>query len=347
MIGDYFNHACLHPLISLGCCDPETVRCDGTADVHGIVHKRRIISLFDPDCHFFMFCNDISINDGPRNANVIQIVEKDNISAFSGRNASHLVIHPETSCRIDRYILYGFNRIQSFPDRSADYMVHMAILCQRNRLDIVGDQACKAIVNLIVKDCVNDRRHFLPNASIAHQGIHAVPHFFEDVLSTYGFMAAPDTGCNIGIQPCPGIRHGIVPGDDLVCFQRVSKFAVHSGITVNNVLKTHHLSKSHNAVPGHHVLNFLRTDPGSGILESGNRGHTGRSVRDSLQRRAFRILDHGFNAFRTADIADLMRIHENAGCPVRDDRAGEFSDTDHGAFDMGMRIYKPRSDVLS
>ena len=75
MTGDYFNHARLHPPVFPGYCDPKAFRCDGISDVHGIVYKCRISSFFDPGCHFSMFCSDTAIDDGPRNADVIQIVE--------------------------------------------------------------------------------------------------------------------------------------------------------------------------------------------------------------------------------------------------------------------------------
>ena len=56
----------------------------------------------------------------------------------------------------------------------------------------------------------------------------------------------------------------------LVSLERLGKLAMDVRITVDNTRKVHHLSKTHDAVPCHHLANFFRTDVRSRILESCN-----------------------------------------------------------------------------
>ena len=111
--------------------------------------------------------------------------------------------------------------------------------------------------------------------------------------------------------------------------------------------EAHHLPKTHDAVPGHHHPDLLRTDVGTRVLEPRHGRHAGGHVGHGLKGGALGVVDHGLHALGAADVANLVGVHEDAGGPVGHHRTGVFAHADHGGFHMDMGVHEARRDVLA
>ena len=118
-------------------------------------------------------------------------------------------------------------------------------------------------------------------------------------------------------------------------------------VGIHNAREIHHLAETHDPVPGHHLADFFRTDVRTRILKARYSRHAGRDVRHGLERRPLRVVYHCFYSFRSAYIADLVRVHEYAGGAVRHYGPCVFTDAYHRGFDMDMGIHEARSDVMT
>ena len=327
--------------------DAEALGRDRVADVHGMADALREVGGLDLHAHLAVFRHDVAVDDRSGDADVIQIVKKDDVRALAGRDAAHFVIHAEAGRNIDRHILDGLDGIQPFSDGTADDMIQMALVDERIGVGIVGDQAGEAVVDLVVQHGLDDDRHIVPRAAVAHQRVHAMAHFFQHVFRAGGFVAAADAGCDIGVQRGAGIGNGEMAGDDIVGFERLGQLGMDVFLRADHVGEAHHLAESHDAVPAHHFADIVRADRRAGILKSGDCGHAGGRVGHGLERGTLRILDHDPDALFAADIADLVRIHEDAGRAAGDDRLRIFAHGDHGRFHVDVPVHKAGGNILA
>ena len=327
--------------------DPEAFHRDRVADVHRVEDMLREIGGLDLHAHFSVFRDDVAVDHRPRDADVMQIVKEYDIRALARRDAAHLVIHAEAGRDVDRHVLDRLDGVQPLLDGAADDMIQMTVVDERVRVGIVGDQTGKAVVDPVVQHGLDDDRHIVPGTAVAHERIHAVPHLFQYILRARGFMAAADAGGDISVQRRAGIGDGEVTGDDVVGFQCLGKLCVDVFLGSDDVREAHHLAETHNAVPAHHLADIIGMDGRAGILKAGHRRHAGRRVRHGLERGALRVLDHDPDALLAADIADLMRVHENAGRAAGNDRLCVFAHGDHGRFDVDMPVHKAGRDILA
>ena len=315
--------------------------------MHRVEDVLREVGGPDLHAHLPVFRHDVAVDHRPGDADVLQIVKEHDVRALARRDAAHLVVHAEAGRDVDRHILDRLDGVEPLLNGAADDVVQMALVDERVRVRVVGDQAGEAVVDLIVQHGLDDDRHIVPGAAVAHERIHAVAHLLQHVLGPGGFMTAADAGGDVGVQRRAGVGDGEMTGDDVVGLQRLGQLRVDVFLRADHVREAHHLAKTHNAVPGHHLADIVRADRRAGILKPGDRRHAGGRVRHGLERGALRILDHDPDAVLAADVADLMRVHENARRAAGDDRLRIFAHGDHGRFHVDMPVHKAGRDVLA
>ena len=133
----------------------------------------------------------------------------------------------------------------------------------------------------------------------------------------------------------------------LVCLECFSEFSVNIRICAEHVRETHHFAQTHDTVPGHHLADFIRTDMRARVLKSCYCRYARRNVRHRFKRRSLCIFDHRFYTLRPADVADLMRIHEDSGSTVRYNSPCVLPYADHGRLNVDVGVHESRSDILS
>ena len=189
---DLYN-TCLYTVLAFRRFDSEAVRSNLIADMHCIISKVREAAFTDIRGHLAVLRNHVSVDDGTRDADVVKVVEEDDVCAFARSDASHLVIHAETGRGIDRYILDCLDRIQTFLDSASNYIVHVPILYKCIRVGVVRDEAGIAVIDFVIEYRADDDRHIVPCAAVAHQGIHAAAHLLDHILGAGRLVAASDT----------------------------------------------------------------------------------------------------------------------------------------------------------
>ena len=223
----------------------------------------------------------------------------------------------------------------------------MPVLDQGIGVGVVGDETGEAVVDMVVQHRLDDDGHVVPGAAVAHEGVHATAHLLQHVLRPGGLVAAADAGGDIGVETHARVGHGVVAGDDLIRLQGLRQLPVDVGFRPEHVGEAHHLPKTHDAVPGHHLPDLLGADVGARVLEARHGGHAGGNIGHGLEGRPLCVVDHGLHALGAADVADLVGVHEDAGGPVGHHRPGVFAHADHGGFHMDMGVHEARRDVLA
>ena len=326
--------------------DAEALLRDRMPDVHGIADARREAGGRDVYAHFSVFRHHVAVDDRARDADVTEVVKEHDVRTLARRDAAHLVIHAEAGGDVDRHILDRLDGVEPFLDGTADDVVQMPFVHERVGMRVVGDEAGEAVVNFVVEHGVDDDRHIVPRAAVAHECVHSVPHFFQRVLGAGGFVAAADAGGDVGAQCGAGIGDGKMPGDDVVGLERFGKLGVDMLLRADHVREAHHFAETHDAVPRHHFADVVRPDRRAGVLKARDRRDARRRVGHRLKRGALRVLDHELHAVLAADVADLVRVHENAGRAAGNDRLGVLAHGEHGRLHMDVPVHKAGRNVL-
>ena len=143
--------------------------------MHRVEDVLREVGGPDLHAHLPVFRHDVAVDHRPGDADVLQIVKEHDVRTLARRDAAHLVIHAEAGRDVDRHVLDRLDGIEALFDGAADDMIQMAVVDERVRVGIVGDQAGEAVVDLVVQHGLDDDRHIVPGAAVAHEGVHAVP----------------------------------------------------------------------------------------------------------------------------------------------------------------------------
>ena len=202
------------------------------------------------------FCHDSSVNNRPLDTEVLQVLEKHQVSAFTRRDAAQLALHLEARGRIDGNHLYGLDGVDALLHRQAQDVVEMAMEQQGVGVAIVGDKAAEARVDIASDNGGSEVMQVVPGRTLANLGVHAQARLGHNVLGTHRLMAGAHARGDVGVKPAVTLGHGIMPRHDLACTQGRADL-VHGVIGPRkDAGVVHHLAQAHRIGPGHGLIHL-------------------------------------------------------------------------------------------
>ncbi|MNV14197.1 hypothetical protein D3C71_1048720 [compost metagenome] len=300
--------------------------------------------------HYAVLGDDRSGRNRHHDVHISQIaVQQDNVSDVARRNRADIAGDAEALSRVDRRHLEGGHRLDALSDSMTDDEIHMALIPQRLRAAVVGDEHHPAGIDAVLGMRRNRLGDIMPGRAAAHLRVHAEPYALDHILGGHALMIAGNAGCRIDRQPPVVRRPGEMAVGVFARAQRRLDLADHLLVAVDDAREVHHFAKrNHVVAPGERLGNFLGADGGAGRLKFRPcRRHAGRNLHIGRERRLPHLLQHQLNAFETKDIGNLMGIEEAASRAQRQYGAREFGHGKLCALDMTMPVEQSGSDIFS
>ena len=136
-----------------------------------------------------------------------------------------------------------------------------------------------------------------------------------------------------------------MPGHRIAALERFGHFAVRVIGAGEDAREVHHLAKADNAVPRHGFGDVVGADRRTGVLEPGDGGHARRRGYHRFEGNAARILFHDLHAVEAEYVADLVRIHVNAGRTVSHGGPRVLGHAEHRGLHVDVAVEEAGGDV--
>ena len=327
--------------------DAERLLANLLAHMHALGHPVRPGEGAGIEERHAAFCHNSSVNNRSLHAEVLQVLEKHQVSTLTRCDAAQLALHLEARGRIDGNHLDGLDGFDAFLHRQAQDIVEVAMEQQGVRVAVIGDETAETRVNIAPDNGGSEIVQVVPGRPLANLGIHAQARLDHDIFGTHRLMAGAHARGDVSVEPAVALGHGVMPRHDLACTQGCADL-VHGVVgSREDAGVIHHLAQAHRIRPGHGLVHLDGVHFGACIFKAGHRGHTARRGKHELERHALGVGRHLLHRSQARHVACLVRVVIDAYGTVRHNGAGVLGRSHHGALDMHVSVEKARRYVIA
>ncbi len=135
--------------------------------------------------------------------------------------------------------------------------------------------------------------------------------------------------------------------DQLIRMQSFLENGAHARVALDDTAHIHDFGNAADFRPEENLGKHRRIEISTRPFKPRRRRHAGRREQDGSQRQVSACPRCPGHAVQSMDIGKFMRVPDDSGHTLGDDRGSIGSRRYHGAFDMHMRIDQSRRDIAS
>ena len=254
-----------------------------------------------------------------KNVEVVKVVDDNEVRKEAGCDGA-AVVEQEVARGMVGRALDGNDRIDARLDGALDDIVNMTLFQQVVGVLVV--RAEHAVGVILRREQRQQRIKIAGGCALADHDILSSLQLGKGIAQIGALMVGVDAGGNVGVERVAG-QSGRMTVDLLVMRLRSDNFFDHLLIAGEHAVGVHHLGKALHAGVLIEGVDGAVVERCAGLVKRRCRD-AGRQHEAHIDRKVLGRLEHILDAVRTHDVGDLVRVGDDGGGTVRQDRLGKF-----------------------
>ncbi len=312
--------------------------------MHGVGERMGFLFFPFPGNVFSVLCRQLPLGEYSKGLFTVQIFYQLHIGNITGANRSQIGKAILTR-RIQRGKPDGIDGIGAQPDGFPDHTVHMTGLQNIPGMDIIGTEGDE----IGIAHPFDSLKGFLEKVGQGaglHIDMHSGTQLLSALLRETAFVIADGAGGGVGLHVFSH-HAGSMSLQEYITLQTFCQNIVHPLFIFYYIDIVHDFCNADHTGGIQQICNLFRMESSSASLQCRNGGDTGRGQNILAQRRIFGVFQHELHALNSHDIANLVRIGYDGGCPPWKDCPGKLLRDHHCTFHMHMRINETGDQVCT
>ena len=268
-----------------------------------------------------------------------EVIEDHQVGQVAGGDGA-FVVHQEIAGCLMAGHLDGNDGINAAGNGFPDDIIDVAALQKIQGVFIIGGKHAPGVVLLIEQR--QECPQILGGGALPYHDELAELQLFQRILAGAALVIGIDAGGDIGVEIGAG-EIGCVAIDFFVVGLTGQDFADDCWIAIDDTDIVHHFRQAKNSRVVIQVIDGLIIQRAAAFIQRRG-GHAAGQHKVDIHRQALGGLQHIADAIHSHDIGDLVRIGDDSGGAVADDRSGKLGRGNQAAFQVDVGIDEAGAD---